>query len=294
MLADPAGPGRLSEASPTDKIIATDLGYAYRSRRRADVVALEDVDFTVKEGEFVSVVGPSGCGKSTLLRLLGGLQEPTRGSVSIRRDDPARPLTSPVFQEYSVFPWRTVEANVRLGLDAAGVPREVSAPRVREWIRRVGLEGFEESYPSGLSGGMKQRVALARAFIMEPEILLMDEPFAALDAQRRKIMQEELLGIVREKQNTVFFVTHNLDEAILLSDRIILMTARPGRVKQVFDVPFEHPRSPELRGDPRFAELESTIWSELRKEVIVTDGESGQEAAGSPKGVQPRQGARHD
>ncbi|MDT0438648.1 MULTISPECIES: ABC transporter ATP-binding protein [Streptomyces] len=266
MPADLVGP-RPAAHDGDDKITAQDLGYTYTTRAGAQVPALDGVDFTVRAGEFISVVGPSGCGKSTLLRVIAGLQDPTSGSVAIRREHPGRPLTAPVFQEYSVFPWRTVEANVRLGLDAVGTSKAEAAPRVTEWIRRVGLEGFEKSYPSGLSGGMKQRVALARAFITEPEILLMDEPFAALDAQRRKIMQEQLLEIVKGKSNTVFFVTHNLDEAILLSDRIILMTSRPGRIKRVYDVPFPRPRSPELRADARFAVLEDEIWRDLRSEV---------------------------
>ncbi|MFS8198378.1 ABC transporter ATP-binding protein [Streptomyces sp. CWNU-52B] len=271
MPANRVGPEPVTH-SDAEKITAKDLCYSYRTRTGARVPALDGVDFTVRAGEFVSVVGPSGCGKSTLLRVIAGLQEPGSGSVAIRKEHPGRPLVAPVFQEYSVFPWRTVEANVRLGLDAVGTPREEAAPRVAEWIRRVGLEGFESSYPSGLSGGMKQRVALARAFITEPEILLMDEPFAALDAQRRKIMQEQLLEIVEDKSHTVFFVTHNLDEAILLSDRIILMTSRPGRIKCVYDVPFARPRSPELRADARFAALEDAIWKDLRSEVEMDTG----------------------
>jgi NitT/TauT family transport system ATP-binding protein len=276
----------LGPEADDDKIRATELGYLYRSPRRGDVEALAGVDLTVGDGEFLSVVGPSGCGKSTLLRLLCGLQSPTEGEVAIRQDDPSRPLTAPVFQEYSVFPWRTVEDNVRLGLDAAGVRKGAAMPRVREWIKRVGLAGFEKSFPSALSGGMKQRVALARAFIMEPEVLLMDEPFAALDAQLRKIMQEELLHITRENRHTVVLVTHNLDEAILLSDRIVLMSARPGRIKRVFDVPFPHPRTPELRRDPRFSALEDEIWTELRHEVYAASGSAGPVAAVAGMGGQ--------
>src|SRR5690606_34065271 len=161
----------------------------------------------------------------------------------------------------------TVEGNVRLGLDAAGVPRREADERVREWIHRVGLSGFEKAYPANLSGGMKQRVALARAFVLEPEVLLMDEPFAALDAQLRTILQDELLSICQERDYTVFFVTHNLDEAVLLSDRIALMSSRPGTVRQIFDVPFGHPRTPELRRRPEFGALQDQIWDELRADV---------------------------
>ncbi|WP_233629731.1 ABC transporter ATP-binding protein [Amycolatopsis sp. WAC 04197] len=251
----------------TPKIRVESLSYSYRRRGSEDVQALDELNLTVGKGEFVSVVGPSGCGKSTLLRVLAGLQRPTGGSAGVLREDGARPLMAPVFQEYSIFPWRTVEDNVRLGLDAAKVPRAESNARVREWISRVGLTGFEKAYPSHLSGGMKQRVALARAFVLEPEVLLMDEPFAALDAQLRKVLQEELLGICQERDYTVFFVTHNLDEAILLSDRIALMTARPGRVEEVYDVPFGHPRTPDLRKSPEFVALEEQIWDRLRGEV---------------------------
>ncbi|MFF5261671.1 ABC transporter ATP-binding protein [Actinomadura viridis] len=255
-----------------DKIRVESVSYRYRRRGRTDVDALSDVALAVGKGEFISVVGPSGCGKSTLLRVIAGLQKPTGGQVRVRHDDTGRALMAPVFQEYSIFPWRTVEDNVRLGLDAAGTPRKEAEARSREWIDRVGLTGFESAYPGNLSGGMKQRVALARAFVVEPEILLMDEPFAALDAQLRKVLQEELLEIVREGRYTVFFVTHNLDEAILLSDRIVLMSARPGRVRRVFDVPFDRPRTPELRKDSGFVTLEDEIWSELRGEVTADAG----------------------
>ena len=256
-----------TEPDGSVKIRVESLHYAYQRRGRQDVVALNDVNLTIAKGEFLSVVGPSGCGKSTLLRILAGLQKPTSGTVSIRVDDGSRPLMAPVFQEYSIYPWRTVEGNVRLGLDAAGVPRREADERVREWIHRVGLSGFEKAYPANLSGGMKQRVALARAFVLEPEVLLMEEPFAALDAQLRTILQDELLSICQERDYTVFFVTHNLDEAVLLSDRIALMSSRPGTVRQIFDVPFGHPRTPEWRRRPEFGALQDQIWDELRADV---------------------------
>ncbi|MEV0109522.1 ABC transporter ATP-binding protein [Nocardia sp. NPDC050799] len=269
----PERPGAHPEQARTaDKIRIEGLDYRYRPRGREEVVALADVDLTVRHGEFLSVVGPSGCGKSTLLRVIAGLQQPTAGRVRLHQENPARPLVAPVFQEYSIFPWRTVEDNVRLGLDAAGVERRAARDRVHGWLERVGLRGFEKAFPGNLSGGMKQRVALARAFVVEPEILLMDEPFAALDAQLRKVLQEELISIVREHQYTVFFVTHNLDEAILLSDRIALMSARPGRIQQLINVPFGHPRKPELRQDPEFVRLEEDLWSRLRGEVHVATG----------------------
>lgn len=272
LTSSPTRPSDVPDTGALDKISVEGLSYRYRRRAGADITALEDVDLTVQQSEFISVVGPSGCGKSTLLRLIAGLQQPTGGQIQIRHDDVARPLIAPVFQEYSIFPWRSVEDNVRLGLDAARVPRSEADPRVSEWIKRVGLSGFESALPGNLSGGMKQRVSLARAFVVKPEILLMDEPFAALDAQLRKIMQEELLEIVNGGHYTVFFVTHNLDEALLLSDRVALMSARPGRVRRIFDLPFGRSREPELRKDPAFVAMEDEIWTELRGEVAATDG----------------------
>lgn len=251
------------------KISIDKMSFAYRRAGRPEVQALTDIDLTIGEGEFVSVVGPSGCGKSTLLRILARLQRPTSGAVVINSTGVGRAVTAPVFQEYSIFPWRTVRDNVALGLQAKHLPKDEINRRVSDWIRRVGLAGFEDAYPSNLSGGMKQRVALARAFVMEPEILLMDEPFAALDAQLRQVLQDELLAICQERSYTVFFVTHNIDEAILLSDRIVLMSARPGRIRGSYDVPLEYPRLPEMRSDPRFVELEDRIWGDLRGEVTV-------------------------
>lgn len=242
-------------------------------RRRSDpVIAVDDVSLVVRQDEFVAIVGPSGCGKSTMLRMAAGLVNPTSGSIDLTLRDPQRTLCSVVFQEYSIFPWRTVLANVRLGLDAQKMSRSRANERALAWIERVGLSGFEDDYPEMLSGGMKQRVALARALVMEPEILLLDEPFAALDAQMRKILQEELLSIYESTANTVVLVTHSLEEAILLSDRIILMTKRPGRIKEEFVVPFDRPRDGSLRSTPAFGELEERIWSKLREEVTGGGG----------------------
>ncbi|MBV0896123.1 ABC transporter ATP-binding protein [Microbacterium sp. NC79] len=251
------------------KIVIDNMSFAYRRPHKPEVAALSDINLTIQSGEFVSIVGPSGCGKSTLLRILAQLQRPTSGVVEINTAGAGRALVAPVFQEYSIFPWRTVRANVALGLQAARVPRAEIRRRVDDWIKRVGLAGFEDAYPANLSGGMKQRVALARAFVLEPEILLMDEPFAALDAQMRQVLQDELLAICQEQSYTVFFVTHNIDEAILLSDRIILMTARPGKIQGSYEIPFDYPRLPELRSDPRFVELEDKIWGDLRGEVAT-------------------------
>ncbi|MDY7099564.1 MAG: ABC transporter ATP-binding protein [Actinomycetota bacterium] len=242
----------------------------YRSRRGTDIEALAPVDLSIGQGEFVSVVGPSGCGKSTLLRIVGGLVRPTDGQVLLRHDDPARQLCATVFQDYSIFPWRTVAKNVSLGLDAQRLGRDEIRQRVTSWLGRVGLDGFANAYPRQLSGGMKQRVALARALAVEPEILLMDEPFAALDAQLRTLLQEQLLRICEEERRTVLFITHSLEEAILLSDRVVLLTRRPGRIKAEFTVDLPRPRSMELRGHPEFGRLENEIWDLLRDEVEDT------------------------
>ncbi len=235
--------------------------------------ALEGFDLELGRNEFVSLVGPSGCGKSTLLRMIAGLIRPSAGTIEIDHEQRDRTLCSVVFQEYSILPWRTVTANVRLGLDAAGVARTDGDDRANRWIDKVGLAGFGGHYPATLSGGMKQRVALARALVLEPELLLMDEPFAALDAQMRKVLQDELLAIYEATRNTVLLVTHSIEEAILLSDRIVVMTARPGRVKAEFASPFERPRNASIRGTREFAELEEQIWSLLREEVVAAEQE---------------------
>lgn len=233
------------------------------------VRALGPIDLNVRDGEFVCVVGPSGCGKSTLLRVIAGLLNPTAGRVDIVHRDERKHLMSVVFQDYSIYPWKTVEANVRLGLDLAKVPRSDSRPRVEEILDRLGLLHARKTYPHALSGGMRQRVSIARALVVEPEVLLMDEPFAALDAQLRLVLQEELLALWQQNQRTVVFVTHNLDEAILLGDRVVVMSSSPGEIIKEFEVPFERPRSSELRGTKEFAALEAEIWSLLRREIRV-------------------------
>jgi len=233
----------------------------------AAVHALGPIDVEIQPGEFVCLVGPSGCGKSTLLRLIGKLIRPTSGEIEIVSDGSGGRTTSVVFQEYSIFPWRTVEQNIRLGLDLAKVNRREAKEAARLWIDRLGLNGFADAYPDTLSGGMKQRVSIARALAVEPELLLMDEPFAALDAQLRLVLQEELLSLWQEFQRTVLFVTHSLDEAILLGDRVIVMSARPGRVLANLEVPFGRPRTSDVRGSAEFGQLEQEIWSILRSEV---------------------------
>jgi NitT/TauT family transport system ATP-binding protein len=261
-----------ADAPSGPKLRFKDVGRVFRGRGGA-VTAVDGVTLDLERDEFVSIVGPSGCGKSTLLRMVAGLIRPSSGEIEVAHDDPRQTLCSVVFQEYSIFPWRTVLGNVRLGLDASGVPRREGDARARDWIARVGLDGFEHAYPNALSGGMKQRVALARALVLEPELLLMDEPFAALDAQLRKLLQDELLGIYQDTRNSVVLVTHSIEEAILLSDRIVVMTARPGRVKAIVDVPFDRSRDASIRGSAEFAALEEEIWENLREEVLIATGE---------------------
>jgi NitT/TauT family transport system ATP-binding protein len=228
--------------------------------------ALGPFDLDVADGEFVSIVGPSGCGKSTFLRIVAGLLRPSAGEVSIhRRTNNA--TTAMVFQDYSVYPWKTVLENVRFGLDVAGVAKRAGNDLARTYLARIGLQDRADAYPDKLSGGMRQRVAIARALIVEPEILLMDEPFAALDAQLRAVMQEELLHMWQTDRRTVLFVTHSLEEAILLSDRVAVMSARPGQLLESVEVPFERPRDPELRSTPEFASLLGALWDTLRVEV---------------------------
>jgi NitT/TauT family transport system ATP-binding protein len=240
------------------------------------VHAVGPVNLRIDEGQFVCLVGPSGCGKSTLLRVIAGLIKPTSGRVRIRRHTENKRLVAMVFQDYSIFPWKTVRQNVRLGLDLAGRSRTQADEVVDMWLERLGLDGFADAYPSTLSGGMKQRVSIARALAIDPEILLMDEPFAALDAQLRTILQDELLELWEAQQRTVVFVTHSLDEALLLGDRVIVMSGRPGRILECVEVGFERPRSPRLRSEARFGALEQRLWQLLRAEVEVEHTTSGE------------------
>jgi NitT/TauT family transport system ATP-binding protein len=234
------------------------------------VIALAGVNLEIYENEIACIVGPSGCGKTTLLRCLDGLVPLSEGTVRI--DD--RVVTRPpknvavVFQHFGLFPWKTVSANTAYGLKLAGATKDTIEARVSRVLKLVGLAGFEKAYPYQLSGGMQQRVGLARALATEPEILLMDEPFASLDAQTREILQEETLRILEEERKTIVFITHSIDEAILLGDRVIVMTARPGRVKQILPVPFPRPRRlAAVRADPAFGELRARLWDQLRQEI---------------------------
>ncbi|HUC99625.1 MAG TPA: ABC transporter ATP-binding protein [Candidatus Polarisedimenticolaceae bacterium] len=250
-------------------IKAHNVSLVFKAKDREPVTALTNFSLDIAEGEFVSIVGPSGCGKSTFLNIVLGLIEPVSGVIQLngtRISGPGQERAM-VFQEFGLLPWRSVTANVELGLELKGVPSSKRAARAKELINLVGLKGFENHYPHELSGGMKQRVGLARALATEPEVLLMDEPFAALDAQTRDLMQTELLQIWERSKKTVLFVTHSIEEAAYLSDRVIVMTARPGRTKDVIQIDLPRPRDYEMRLTPKFNEIKLRIWEVLREEL---------------------------
>ncbi len=232
------------------------------------VIAVDDVSLDIPSGCFFMIVGPSGCGKTTLLRMLAGLDTPTSGSVELSAPAAGRPGNSMVFQGGSLFPWMTVFDNAAYGLRLRKRPQAEIAEVVGHYLNRTGLSKFAHAYPHQLSGGMQQRVSIARAFANDPDILLMDEPFSALDEQNKLLLQEELLRIWEETRKTVLFITHSVDEAVTLGDRIMIMTAQPGRAKQIVDVPFARPREVlELRALPAYGELVYSIWGQLREEV---------------------------
>jgi NitT/TauT family transport system ATP-binding protein len=243
-------------------------------RTGAPVLALDDVSLEVAEQEFAVIVGPSGCGKSSLLRLVAGLVVPTRGRITLD----GTPVTRPgkdrgmVFQSYTLFPWLTVRDNVEFGLRIGGVPAEKRKHISDHFISEVGLEGFENAYPKQLSGGMMQRVALARALANDPEILLMDEPFGALDSQTRSLMQELLLQIWEHSHKTVLFITHDIDEAILLGDRVHVMTARPGRIKEMVEIDLARPRQVDLLTSPEFIAIKRRIMALIHDEAVRAMG----------------------
>jgi NitT/TauT family transport system ATP-binding protein len=252
----------------TAKIVVRALTKTYADAGRS-THALDGIDLAIDEGEFVCVVGPSGCGKSTLLRIVAGLETPTSGAVDVRRAATGeRPVNAMVFQEASLFPWLTVADNVAFGLEMRGMARRARHDLVAPFLETVGLTRFREHYPHQLSGGMKQRASLARAFVTDPEILLMDEPFAALDAQNKILLQEELLRIWERHRKTVVYVTHAIDEALTLGDRVVVMTAAPGRIKDVVRVEFGRPRDvAEIKAKSEFGEMSLHLWRILESEV---------------------------
>jgi NitT/TauT family transport system ATP-binding protein len=264
---------------------ARDVTVTYeRSRGQGELVALQGFSVDVREGEFLTIVGPSGCGKSTFLNLVAGLRFPAAGELLVD----GKPVTGPaqdravVFQEYALMPWRTVEGNVRFGLEMQRRIDSSSDEKIAHYIDLVGLTGFEDSYPRELSGGMRQRVGLARALATEPRILLMDEPFAAVDAITRELMQDELAQIVAKTGQTIIFITHSVDEAITLGERIVVVSSRPGLVKEILPVTIARPRSGrQIRHLPEYSELRDRIWDLLGGETQPEAEASGAEASGA-------------
>ncbi len=246
---------------------------SYDTGRAGRVVAVQDLSLDIEEGEFVCLFGASGCGKSTMLGLFAGFIQPTSGEVALRNVPITgiEPRCGVVFQSYALFPWRTVRGNVEFGLKMQGVGRAARRVRAQEFIDLVKLTGFEDRYPIELSGGMQQRVTLARILAASPEVLLMDEPFAALDAMTRQVMQEELLRIHAGNHKTTVFITHSLDEALILSDRIVVMSARPGRIKAVVTNPLSRPRHVAMQITPDYLALKASLWQLVEAELAHQD-----------------------
>jgi NitT/TauT family transport system ATP-binding protein len=250
------------------RVIVDGVTKTYGDRAGQPVRALDGVDLTVESEEFVAVLGPSGCGKSTLLNMIAGLLTPTAGAIWLDGDAAASgALTAMVFQEFALFPWRTVQGNVEFGLEELGVPAAERARRAGRFIGLAGLAGFEAKYPHQLSGGMRQRVGIARALAVEPAVLLMDEPFSALDAQTRQLMQEELLAIWERTRKTIVYVTHNIHEAVYMADRVVVLSRRPGRVLAEVKIDLERPRAERMMGEPAFLSAAERIWSLIRDQA---------------------------
>ena len=238
--------------------------------RNGEMVALNGVSLDIMENEFICVVGPSGCGKSTLLNIIAGLLEPTSGKVYCDGEEVVGTGTERgvVFQQYALFPWMTVKKNVMFGLNLKGIKGQEAEDIAMKYIKMVQLEDFINHYPKELSGGMNQRVAIARAYAVNPSVLLMDEPFGALDAQTRTQLQSELLETWEKERKTCFFITHDVDEAIILAQKVIIMSARPGRIKEIVDVDIPYPRTQETKMTPEFLELKNHIWSQVYQEYL--------------------------
>jgi NitT/TauT family transport system ATP-binding protein len=255
-------------------IVFREVSHTYRPPRGRPVLALDDVSLEVREREFLALLGPSGCGKSTLLYLLGGFLPCEFGGITVA----GKPVAGPgpdrgiVFQNFALFPWKTVRQNILYGLEKLGVPKAERERRAKELVELVHLTGFEDSYPSQLSGGMKQRVAIARTLAVDPGILLMDEPFGALDAQTRALMHEELLAIMRRKPKTVVFVTHDVREAVYLADRVAVMSARPGRIKEIVQIARPNGAGPEIVHTSDFIATVDHCWGLVRDEAIIAQG----------------------
>ncbi|MDH7795187.1 MULTISPECIES: ABC transporter ATP-binding protein [unclassified Beijerinckia] len=265
---------RPAETSPADVQIRIDgITHHYRSNAGKSVLALNDVSLDIGRHEFVSLLGPSGCGKSTLLYLLGGFLPIESGQITVD----GKPVTRPgpdrgiVFQHFALFPWKTVRQNVLYGLERMNLNKAERQARAQDFIEMVGLKGFEDAFPSQLSGGMRQRAAIARTLAFDPDILLMDEPFGALDSQTRSLMQRELLSIWNKRRKTVIFVTHDVAEAVLLSQRVVVISARPGRVKSIVATDFDKEDPAILKSRP-FVEKVDHLWNLIREEAVIADG----------------------
>ena len=250
------------------RVVVERVSKVYADRAGHAVRALEGIDLVVEAQEFVAVLGPSGCGKSTLLNLIAGLLAPTDGAIWLEGElPPGRAATAMVFQEFALFPWRTVQANVEFGLQELGVAADERQRRARRYLDMTGLAGFETKYPHELSGGMRQRVGIARALAVDPAVLLMDEPFSALDAQTRQLMQEELLAIWEQTRKTIVYVTHNLHEAVYMADRVVVLSRRPGRVLAEVKVELPRPRVESMLGEPGFVHAVERIWALIRDQA---------------------------
>jgi NitT/TauT family transport system ATP-binding protein len=264
-------------AGTNDKIIARNIRRVYQIKRNpneeaTEFEAIKKLDLSVKQGEFLAIVGPSGCGKSTFLDMIAGLAKPSSGEIYMD----GKPITGPaldrgiVMQGYALFPWRTVRKNVEFGLEIKKVPQKERQEISQQYLELVGLKNFGDRYPHELSGGMKQRVAIARALAYDPEVLLMDEPFAAVDAQTREVLQEELLRIWEKTKKTIIFVTHGIDEAVFLADRVAVMTANPGTIKEIVDINLPRPRD-GIRSSADFGWIRHKIWELLQNEHFTAD-----------------------
>jgi len=250
-------------------LAARNVTKAFTTGKDQELVAVDNLSFEIREGEFVCLLGASGCGKSTILNMFAGFTQPTAGEVLLR----GRPIVAieprcgMIFQSYALFPWKTVRGNVEFGLRMKGLSRTERHERAAAFIEMVNLRGFEDHYPAELSGGMQQRVTIARLLAADPEVLLMDEPFAALDAMTRQVMQEELLKIHERSRKTIVFITHSIDEALILSSRLLVMSARPGRIKAVIENDLPTPRQITVQFSPQYGELKSKVWSLIESEV---------------------------
>jgi NitT/TauT family transport system ATP-binding protein len=277
-------PAAVSLEPGVSKLVIQNVSRVFPGVRRGPPTrALEPTTLAIPDNDFVTILGPSGCGKSTLLRLIAGLDRPTTGRISLD----GVPVREPgadrgmVFQSYTLFPWLTVAENIAFGLREKGVARERREKAVRDWLERIGLTGFEHHYPKQLSGGMQQRTAIARALANDPAILLLDEPFGALDNQTRALMQELLLGIWERERKTVLFVTHDIEEAIFLGSRVLVMTARPGRIKAEVAIELPHPRHYTIKTSAEFSALKARLTEEIRAEAVLAAETASTVTAGS-------------